>query len=407
MKRLVAIAAIVVAFSLGWLVLGGTLVARTQSSDDAQRYAVASLWGPPEEQSAPHVTIERPVAPAKTPAHDASRATVPQDLTIARSRIDVTLALTQRQKGLLWYNTYTAAFAGTYAVRNDGAAGRATFSLPFPAQAATYDDVAVIVDGRRIPARTTNDGIVATLPLAENAGFTAQVRYRSNGLGTWTYVFGNGVSAVHDFSLAMHVDFEAIDFPVHTLAPTAKRRTGSGWDLTWTYHDLVAGYGLGMQFPERLQPGPLAERVTFWAPLSLGFYVFVMLVVTTLRRIDLHPVNYLFLSAAFFAFDLLFTYTVDRISIDAAFVLCSLVSLGLTVSYLRLVVGLRFAAVEAGLAQLFYQILFSLALFNEGSSGLSITIGAIVTLFVLMQVTGRIDWSERLGERPGATAAAR
>jgi hypothetical protein len=72
----------------------------------------------------------------------------------------------------------------------------------------------------------------------------------------------------------------------------------------------------------------------------------------------------------------------------------------LTISYLRLAVGLRFAAVEAALAQFFYLILFSLALFNEGSSGLSITIGAIVTLFLTMQWTGRIRWSERFAPAP-------
>jgi inner membrane protein involved in colicin E2 resistance len=120
-----------------------------------------------------------------------------------------------------------------------------------------------------------------------------------------------------------------------------------------------------------------------------------MLVITTLRDIDLHPVNYFFLAASFFAFHLLFAYLVDRLPLAPAFIICSLVSMGLTISYLRLVVGLRFAAVESGLAQLVYLVLFSFALFNEGWSGLSITIGVIATLFVVMQVTGRIRWSER------------
>jgi hypothetical protein len=68
----------------------------------------------------------------------------------------------------------------------------------------------------------------------------------------------------------------------------------------------------------------------------------------------------------------------------------------LTISYLRLVVGWRFAAVESGFAQLVYLILFSYALFNEGWAGLTITIGAIITLFVAMQLTARIRWNERL-----------
>jgi hypothetical protein len=61
------------------------------------------------------------------------------------------------------------------------------------------------------------------------------------------------------------------------------------------------------------------------------------------------------------------------------------------------VAGWRFAAIESGVAQLLYLILFSYALFNEGWAGLAITCGAIVTLFAMMQITGRVSWRERFG----------
>ena len=70
------------------------------------------------------------------------------------------------------------------------------------------------------------------------------------------------------------------------------------------------------------------------------------------------------------------------------------------VSYLRLVVGLRFAALEAGLAQLIYLVLFSYAFFFKGFTGLAVTIGAILTLFVVMQMTGRVRWSEKFASKP-------
>jgi inner membrane protein involved in colicin E2 resistance len=194
----------------------------------------------------------------------------------------------------------------------------------------------------------------------------------------------------------MTTDFASIDFPPETLLPVTERPLPKGWSLHWQYASLVTGNGIGMAFPYPLQPGPLAQRLTFWAPVALFFYFFVMLVITTLRRIDLHPVNYFFLAASFFAFHLLFAYLVDRIPIEAAFAICSIVTLFLTISYLRLVVGWQFAAIESGLAQLVYLVLFSYALFNEGWSGLTITCGAIVTLFIVMQLTGRIRWSERL-----------
>jgi hypothetical protein len=89
---------------------------------------------------------------------------------------------------------------------------------------------------------------------------------------------------------------------------------------------------------------------------------------------------------------------VDHVSIHIAFGICSLVSIFLVVSYLRLVVGMRFAAMEAGLAQLIYLVLFSYAFFFKGFTGLAITIGSIVTLFVIMQVTGRTNWEEKFAK---------
>jgi hypothetical protein len=53
------------------------------------------------------------------------------------------------------------------------------------------------------------------------------------------------------------------------------------------------------------------------------------------------------------------------------------------------------------LAQFVYLVLFSYAFFFKGFTGLSVTIGAIITLFVVMQMTGKVNWSEKFA-RPGA-----
>jgi inner membrane protein involved in colicin E2 resistance len=89
----------------------------------------------------------------------------------------------------------------------------------------------------------------------------------------------------------------------------------------------------------------------------------------------------------------------DHISVHAAFLVSSAVSVLLVVSYLRLVVNPRFAVVDAGLSQLIYLVLFSYAFFFEGYTGLAITVGAILTLFVVMQMTGRIRWEERFAKK--------
>ncbi len=398
--RLAGVVLVLAAATVGWLILGATIGVRTGSSDLSQREQLAAIWGAEQAQPAPSFTYETSHIDKK------GRTTIDRSSVVpASSRVNVDLALDPRQKGLLWYNTYAVRFAATYRVVNPGASTRLQVAFPFPSDSATYDDFTLDVDGVRIPVTSASGTIAASVPESRGRTSTLTVAYRSHGIGIWSYRFGDGVVAVRDFTLVVRTNFRAIDFPPRTLAPTTEQQIPGGWQLTWRYRNLVGGFGVGMTFPPRLQPGPLAERITLWAPLSLAFYVFVMLVITTLRRIDLHPINYFFLAAAFFAFHLLFAYTVDRMPIGWAFILCSVVSMFLTVSYLRLVVGLRFAAVEAALAQFFYLILFSYALFDEGYSGLSITIGAIVTLFITMQVTGRIDWSERFAAKPKAAAA--
>ena len=64
----------------------------------------------------------------------------------------------------------------------------------------------------------------------------------------------------------------------------------------------------------------------------------------------------------------------------------------------------RFAFIEAGLAQFVYLVGFSLAHFWEGFTGLTVTVLAILTLFLLMQWTGRVRWSEALRARKPAPA---
>lgn len=382
-KHVAALVVIFLGASLAWFVLGGTLVQRTDASDSAQQAQLGGQWGTPQVQQAPQVFVD--VGPHK-------RVTVP----IRSSAIDVALNLEQRRKGLLWYNLYDVQFSARYVIRNDTNANHLAVRFPLPVNGGSYADLRYAIDGRPIDTATVIDGDRIDIALAPGRRATLDVGYRSRGSESWIYQFKNGVESVNDFTLTMTTNFKAIDFPPQTLLPVSEDSNGNGWRLKWKYGTLVTANAIGMVIPYPLQPGPLAQRITFWAPVALLFYLFVMLLITTLRGIDLHPVNYFFITCAFFAFHLLFAYLVDRIPLLTAFVICSLVSMFLTISYLRLVAGWRFAAIESGLAQLVYLILFSYALFNEGWSGLTITTGAIVTLFVAMQATGRIRWGERL-----------
>ena len=127
-------------------------------------------------------------------------------------------------------------------------------------------------------------------------------------------------------------------------------------------------------------------------------------VLSQVRGHELHPMHYFLLSCAFFAFHLLFAYLVDRLSIGASFAIASAVSVFLVISYARLFVGWLFAVREIGIAQLLYLVLFSYTFFWDGFTGLAITIGAIATLFFVMQTTGRSAFRPSGGTLPVAPA---
>jgi inner membrane protein involved in colicin E2 resistance len=413
-KRIVAIAFIFICTSIAWAILGGTIFNRTYSLGPIAENHVISTWGAPQVQSPP-TALFRHVVPKKLEVLENGKKVVQTteeivttSLPLESSRINVGLDLQHRQKGLLWYSTYKVDFSGAYTFRNTSDKEEdVIFSLSFPTTEAIYDNLIFVVDGSPVP--TTNEQNSANGVFKIAAGKTARldVGYRSQGLDEWRYNFGGpNVTQVRDFSLNMKTNFKDIDFPDSTISPTEKHETDNGWDLSWTYTNLLSGYQIAMVMPEKLQPGPLAGRISLFAPVSLFFFFFLMFIITTIRGIELHPMNYLFLAAAFFSFHLLLAYLVDHMSIHLGFVIASAVSIFLVVSYLRLVVGMRFAGREAALAQFVYLVAFSYAFFLKGFTGLAITSGAVVSLFVAMQVTGRIRWADRFALKPVDPPAA-
>jgi len=425
-KRISAIIFIFICTAVSWAILGATIFQRTYSLDSTSERSVASTWGAPQNQVPPSASFSELVPKKEVTTENGKKIErVTQDLVIRplpleSSHLKVDLNLEHRQKGLLWYSTYKVGFDGAYAFRNVSEKDQiVTFSLNFPTTQAIYDDLVFTIDDAPLVSTNAQNGVSGSVRVAAGKVATLKVAYKSQGLNDWHYSFGGSqvntvsgappaprgdISQVRDFSLQMTTNFKDIDFPDNTLSPTEKAETANGWNLNWNYKNLVSGYQIAMTMPEKLQPGPLAGRISFFAPVSLFFFFFLMLIITTMRGIELHPMNYFFLAAAFFSFHLLLAYLVDHVSIHMAFGISSAVSIFLVVSYLRLVVGTRFATREAALAQFIYLVAFSYAFFLKGFTGLAVTIGSIITLFVVMQVTGKIRWKEKFAPPEPAPA---
>lgn len=407
-KRVFAIGLIWAVAAVGWMILGGVTQHRETTQSTRTREDVQSLWGSPQSQSAPQLTFEwesqaqvkrteqRPDGSAVQISEVVTEKHASTQLPDA-SRIDVDLRSDLRRKGLIWYSLYDVQLTGDYVYKHVlEQRGALSVRFSFPDPSAVYDGFVFLVNDKDFSgAVDAADGsIVASIPVAPGEQVKIKLAYKSRGLGSWHYRPTQGAARIRDFQLNMTTHFRDIDFPEHSLSPSARRATADGWKLSWHFDQIVTGFAVGMVTPQRVQPGELASALAYSAPISLFFYFLVIYVLATLRRIDLHPVNYFFIAGAFYAFHLLFAYAVDHLTIESTFVLCSVVSIALVASYLRLVVSASFALREAALAQLVYLIGFSLAHFWEGFTGLTVTVLAIITLFALMQLTGRVRWSE-------------
>lgn len=415
--RILALIFIFMVATIAWIAFGGVMQGRSAGQRTDLYGDVAELWGEPLTQRAPTLRFQWTTTEQKRETHTDAMGKVvvktyevvhDHDKTVfpASTDMDVAIALDQRRKGLLWFSLYDVDMQGAWTyVHQEPVPGWVTVGFDFPSSQGVYGGFQVLVDGERQTGHVAPGSTQVQVPVAVVPGQVVSVAigYQARGLDEWRYQPTETVGELEDFRLTMTTDFADIDYPGFTMSPSARERSGTGWTLDWDFEGLVTGHGIGMVMPQRVQPGVLASHMSFSAPISLGFFMVWIFIIGVLKGVEVHPVNHFFLAAAFFAFHLLFGYTVDHLPVEWAFGMSAAVSVLLVVSYLRLVVGSRFAFVEAGLAQLLYLVGFSLAHFWEGYTGLTVTVLGIVTLFGLMQLTGRIRWSEVLAGKAEAS----
>jgi len=397
-----------------WVVLGMSLVARTGEWSGDLKQRVHKLWGPPMEQGPPGASFpvrRETIVITTTRAGDGRVIETPATkvveepvtVPIESAALEVRLDLEHRRKGLLWFPTYAVDFAGRFAFVNPSEESRLVgFSFPLGTGNTVYDgfevrDAAGV--SRDVGFRAGNAEWSERMAPRERREFS--VKYRSRGTSTWKYRLTEGTGQVRNFRLAVATNFARVDFMPGSISPSLHERRGRGWRGEWSFESLVANAPIGIVLPERLNPGPLAARITFFAPVGLLFFFFVVAMVAHAQGKPIHPMNYFFIGCAFFAFHLLFAYLVDHLAIAPSFAIASATSILLVATYARLFTGWRFALRLIGTAQLVYLVLFSTTFFWEGFTGLAITIGAILTLFVMMQYTGKVDW-----DRPQLRRAA-
>src|SRR5262249_33714829 len=151
------------------------------------------------------------------------------------------------------------------------------FRFPLGNERGVFDGFQVTRGGDVVPT-TIKDGVASwSEELKPNEARSFEVSYRSRGTTRWGYqLLGAGSTGeVKDFKLALDTDFSQTDSPAGTLSPSQQHGDGKSWHGEWNFRSLVANAPIGLTLPQKLNPGPLAEKITFFAPVGLLFFYFV------------------------------------------------------------------------------------------------------------------------------------
>ncbi|MGC1479592.1 MAG: hypothetical protein WA771_03745, partial [Chthoniobacterales bacterium] len=341
--RLFAIGFIFICTAFAWAALGTALVVRSEQAHYQLGPAVEGGWGTPLRQSHPEVWYRSPTG------ERGQRVIQPEG-----GRVTVHLESEPKQKGLVWYRTYAAKFVADYRVKNPTPIPQTLYAaFALPESGGSFSDVSFQFGNGEPTEAAPVEGVLTDAVIVPPGGeVPLRVSYRTRGLDDWRYDFGEA-ERIRNFELEMTTDFSEIDFPVGTGSPSERESVGDGWKLEWNYPDVVNPQPIGMAMPGVLNAGPVAARISFFAPVSLLYFFAVLLIFGVMRGVSLHPMNYFFLAAGCFAFQLLFAYLVDVMPVHGAFALAAGVSLGLVTGYVHAVAGWRLSRV-CGVAQFAY-----------------------------------------------------
>lgn len=401
-KKIIGIGVIFVVTSVAWMILGASNLSRTNTKYSSLKKEVANLYGD-------NLIIKTPLCYQKDKKEfseiDDSGKTVIRDIytynyfEIIKSDVSIDIALDRRKKGNLWFPTFKTVYKGDYTFKvnyYDKSKKLYLFSV-LESKDSIYSDIVMSINGENVanitPLIRRQDMEVEP---DKDGTVRISVSYKSTGMEELFYRISENddIAQINDFNLKITTDFKDYDLPDNTISPTDKKEIGNGYELSWRLNKAVTGKDIGVIIPNKLNPGTIVTRVTFFAPVSLLFFFTVLFMLSVIFKLNFHPVHYFFLAATFFAFHLSYSYFSDHMNLYLTFGISSVVSLFLTVTYLRIFTSKVVSYIYAPIIEFVYLVCFSFSFFFDGMTGVIVTICSIFTLFVLMQLTGKINWDE-------------
>jgi len=369
--RIKTILLVYFALAACWFYLAQTMEQRHQFIDQKLRHDVAGLWG--SEQTVPGVKLGEKRA-------------------VESADVQVDLQLNHRKKGHYWYTTYTSLFEGVYLFDREGSKGE-TVTIPLPSGGGMLSDFTLTLDGRVVEQYSQEEGRIL-LKLPSTGARELKVTHTSQGCDEWWYDFQDTNCLPRDLNLTITTDFTGFNFPDGSVSPTKTESVDGGYRLHWSYDKLFSGAAVGLELPDKQNPGPVMIDICRYGPLGLLLFFAALTLFSVESGLRTHPVHFILLGAAYFTFHLLLVYLGDVVKLGPALAIAAAVSITLSLAYGWKVFGPNFSLRRVLPALVLYLVLFSCAFLVEGFKGLPLIGILVVTLHLVMQLSAKVDWSE-------------
>ena len=307
---------------------------RTEGQTDLLSKRVQNSYGGPLIITPPRIYYERTrerkvkVAGLETISSFKERETVdPSDSNVA-----VDLSLERKKVGNLWFPVFFAKYRGQYeydveAIPKD-VRSETLFLLPgLSSSESIFRNIEFKLNGASVEplARiVSNTPIELTTTRYVNGKLMVDFSYETTGTDYFLYLLSNlgqqqnmgenevrsegiekaRLTRLDNFDLKLTTDFIKYEFPKRTVPYTTLRQEDGRSEFEWLFDKTVTGKNIGLIVPEELNPGDIASRISFFAPISLLFFFVVVTIFGILAKNRLHPMHYAFLGGDLFVVSL-------------------------------------------------------------------------------------------------------
>lgn len=401
-NKLIAIIIIFFCVCIAWIILGKSNETRTEESFNTLKKEVSGLFGDKIKIDSPFISSSSEITVEysnKNKLSSYKKNVVENNVgQLKKTKIDIDVFLDQRKKGNLWFPTFNCKFKSEYQFKLTTKKDTKYYlNMEINSGNSIYTDIQVIINDEIINFTSLIEKKKTRVFPDKNGNVNIKFSYKSTGMESLSYFISpkkGDKKKLEHFLLKINTDFNNFNFSSGSISPTKKIKNKKGYSLIWDLNNSITSRDIILIIPNKINPGVIISKTIFFAPVSLLFFFFVIVIFTIIFNINIHPFNYFFLGATFFAFHLMYAYFSDHMNIHLSFVISSLISIILTITYLRLFTPKKMAFFIAPLCQLIFLIIFSFSFFLKGTTGITVTVCSVLTLFILMQITGKINWDE-------------